>query len=69
MYDVSIIKKIFKDESHNFFIQFFRYCFVGGIAWLLDYGIAKIMATIPVLLWNFFARKYLLFHRGKNAKI
>lgn len=29
----------------------------------IDHRIAKIMATIPVLLWNFLARRYVLFYR------
>lgn len=32
------IRKLFTGETDNTFIQFFRYCFVGGLAFVIDAG-------------------------------
>ena len=96
-------KKIFYGASDNLLIQFVRYFFVGGFAFIVDFGLlyilteyaglhyllsatlsfiaglvvnyiisctdcigthymfSKIVAAAMVYLWNFFARKYLVF--------
>ena len=143
-----MLKKIFKDKSHNTLIQFFRYAIVGGIATGVDFGtyvlftdvfsvyylisnviafctglvtnyflsviwvfpvklmknkfleflvygsigavglglntlflwfftdilfiddkISKIIAIALVVLWNFFARKYVLFRQAKQKEV
>lgn len=38
-----MIKKLFVDETDNTLIQFFRYCFVGGFATVVDWGISAAM--------------------------
>ena len=45
--------KLFKDKTENTLIQLFRYGFVGGIAFLVDYGILY-------ALTEFFGLHYLL---------
>lgn len=74
------IKKIFIENTDNFFIQFFRYCFVGGLAFVVDYGIMVlfvecfsfneiIAATISFvcgLAVNYFLSTFWIF---KNSKI
>jgi len=34
-----LIRKLFVEETDNWLIQLFRYCFVGGFAFLVDYGL------------------------------
>lgn len=40
------VKKLFLGDTNNTLIQFFRYCFVGGIAFLADYGIMTLLAEL-----------------------
>lgn len=35
---------LFKEKTNNTFIQFFRYCFVGGLAFLVDYGLLYLLS-------------------------
>ena len=35
----NLIQRFFVSETNNWFIQLFRYCFVGGFAFLVDYGL------------------------------
>lgn len=49
----NFINKLFKDETENTLIQLFRYGFVGGAAFLVDYGVL-------VLLTEVFGMHYLL---------
>ncbi len=39
-----VIKKFFVGDTNNTFIQFFRYCFVGGLAFVVDYGLMTLLA-------------------------
>lgn len=48
-----IIQKFFIEETENWFIQLFRYLFVGGFAFLVDYGLL-------VLLTEAFGLHYLI---------
>ena len=41
-------KKLFITKSNNTFIQFFRYIFVGGVAFLADGGSLFLITTIGV---------------------
>lgn len=77
------IKNLFKTPSNNIFIQFFRYVFVGGAAFIADaltlfilefagihYLIATIFAFITGLVCNFLLSKLLVFQQSKtNIKI
>jgi putative flippase GtrA len=47
------LEKIFKDETDNVLIQLFRYGFVGGAAFVVDYGVL-------ILLTEVFGMHYLL---------
>jgi len=38
-----MIKKLFTQKTENTFIQFFRYFFVGGFAFLVDFGLLYIL--------------------------
>ena len=40
----SAVSLLLKDKTNNPFIQFFRYCFVGGLAFLVDYGLLYILS-------------------------
>ena len=35
----TLLYSFFLKETYNWFIQLFRYCFVGGLAFLVDYGL------------------------------
>lgn len=44
------IKQLFSGDTDNTFIQFFRYVFVGGFAFVVDYGIMwSFAASTPSL--------------------
>lgn len=47
------IKQLFSGDTDNTFIQFFRYVFVGGFAFVVDYGImtalVELAASTPSL--------------------
>lgn len=74
------IKQLFSGDTDNTFIQFFRYVFVGGFAFVVDYGIMTalvelcrfdpvIAATISFvagLLVNYALSTFWIF---KNSKI
>ena len=49
----NLFNKLFKEETENTLIQQFRYGFVGGAAFLVDYGVL-------VLLTEVFGMHYLL---------
>lgn len=74
------LKKLFIGDTNNTFIQFFRYLFVGGLAFVVDYGLmvlfSEIFGIYPVLsaALSFIAGlavNYLLstFWIFKNSKI
>lgn len=74
------IKELFSGETDNTFIQFFRYLFVGGFAFVVDYGtlmllvevfdfnakLAAVIAFILGLLVNYILSTLWIF---KNSKI
>ncbi len=49
----NLFNKLFKEETENTLVQLFRYGFVGGAAFLVDYGVL-------VLLTEVFGMHYLL---------
>lgn len=74
------IKSLFVGDTDNTFVQFFRYCFVGGLAFVVDYGIMTLLAELcnvnPVVASTIsfvagLAVNYLLstFWIFKNSKI
>ncbi len=77
------IRNLFKTPTNNTFIQFFRYVFVGGVAFVADaltlfilefigihYLIAAVFAFIAGLVCNFLLSKLLVFQQSKtNVKI
>lgn len=74
------IKELFVGDTDNTFIQFFRYCFVGGFAFLVDYGvlillveafkcdeiIASVISFVAGLAVNYVLSTFWIF---KNSKI
>lgn len=40
------LKKLFVEETDSTFIQFFRYCFVGGFATVVDWGCLLCFFTV-----------------------
>ena len=71
-------KNLFKTPTSNAIIQFFRYVFVGGVAFLVDAGllfllekiglhylIATIFAFIGGLVCNYILSKLLVFQEKK----
>jgi len=47
------LKSLFKGKTNNSFLQFFRYTFVGGFAFLVDFGLL-------ILLTEYFHLYYLI---------
>lgn len=43
------IKKLFVGDTNNTFIQFFRYCFVGGFAFIVDFGVMTLLVELLLL--------------------
>jgi len=43
MSDFLSFRKLFVEETSNTFIQFFRYLFVGGTAFVVDYGLLYVL--------------------------
>lgn len=49
-----MIKKLLGQKSHNSFIQFFRYIFVGGLAALINIGLYTLLRYFIVFFYNYF---------------
>lgn len=76
------IKKLFVGDTDNTFIQFFRYCFVGGFATVVDWGLSALLfylvfgqqlailcnglSFVAGLLTNYFLSTFWIF---KDSKI
>ena len=72
-----LIQTIFKEKSHNIYIQFFRYFFVGGGAFLIDtavvvyltdylniyYVLSVIVGFIIGIIINYILSSIWVFHR------
>lgn len=43
------IKTLFTQPTHNIFIQLFRYVFVGGVAFLIDFGLLFFLTEYVLL--------------------
>lgn len=41
-----MLKKLFVEKTDNTLVQFFRYVFVGGVAFLVDYGILMLLVEL-----------------------
>lgn len=46
-------KKLFSGDTENTFIQFFRYCFVGGFATVVDWGLSLLLFYWVFSRYNF----------------
>lgn len=46
MFFRDIIQKYLIEKTDNGFIQFLRYCFVGGLAFLVDYGMLYVLSDL-----------------------
>ncbi len=42
----NLINKLFKEPANSIFIQFFRYLFVGGTAFIVDFSLLYILTDI-----------------------
>ena len=42
----SLVRSLFVNTTDNWFIQLFRYCFVGGFAFLVDYGLLVLLTEV-----------------------
>lgn len=76
---MSLFSNLFKEKTDNTFIQFFRYCFVGGLAFLVDYGslyllsdkfglhylLSASIAFIAGLVVNYLISTYWVFSESK----
>ncbi len=78
------IKKLFSEKTENSFIQFFRYAFVGGAAFLADYtvfvlvcqagdtGLINILAVIAGFIAgtviNYFLARKFVFQKKSNIE-
>lgn len=51
----SMIKSLFIIRTNNLFVQFFRYFIVGGLAFIVDFGILLFLTFFP-----FFRKYYIL---------
>ncbi len=40
------LKALFKEETHNPFVQFFRYIFVGGVATVVDWTVLELLYLV-----------------------
>ena len=40
------IKNLFVGDTNNTFVQFFRYCFVGGLAFVVDFGVMTLLVEL-----------------------
>lgn len=76
------IKSLFVGDTNNTFIQFFRYCFVGGFATVVDWGLSFVLfhfvfnnqlgvvanglSFVAGLIVNYFLSTFWIF---KNSKI
>lgn len=75
------IKKLFVGDTDNTFIQFFRYCFVGGFATVVDWGLSALLfylvfgqqlavlcnglSFVAGLLVNYFLSTFWIFKSSK----
>lgn len=79
-----LLNKLFKDGTDNLFLQFFRYGFVGGFSFLVDffllyffcdfcgiyYLISAVLSFIISLIVNYILSTYWVFNKNKlNNKV
>ena len=76
------LKALFKDDTENPFIQFFRYLFVGGLATVVDWSVLELcflafninlylsaaIGFIFGLITNFFLSKFFAFKGTPTTK-
>ncbi len=49
----TLLKIFFKGKNQDFFVQFFRYCFVGGVAAVLDTGLVVYLTDYVKIYYIF----------------
>lgn len=59
------IKSLFVGDTDNTFIQFFRYCFVGGFAFVVDFGVMTLLTEVFGLSRGFVNRFFCCGFVGK----
>ena len=72
---------LFLDSSENPWINLFRYCFVGGVSFLIDFAlyallvavgvpylIAGVLSFVAGFIFNFFAGRFFIFAAGSKEK-
>lgn len=79
-YTISVLWVFYRNKFSNKLLEILIYTIIGVIGlglnlfimWfctdllLVYYLLSKIISTIIVFLWNFFARKYILFNNERN---
>lgn len=76
------LSDLFYTNTNNAFIQLFRYCFVGGMAFIIDFGlycllgwfgvhylIAGVFAFVISFSFNFLFSRWLIFAAKAENKI
>ncbi|MCQ2438359.1 MAG: GtrA family protein [Oscillospiraceae bacterium] len=74
-------RELFLQSTENPWINLFRYCFVGGVSFLIDFAVYALLVAlgIPYLLagvfsftlgflFNFFAGRFFIFAAGSKEK-
>ena len=74
-------RALFLDSSDNAWINLFRYCFVGGVSFLIDFAIYALLVAVDVpyllsgvvgfvisFIFNFFAGRFFIFAAGSREK-
>src|SRR5574344_1467482 len=75
------LKNLFVGDTDNTFIQFFRYCFVGGFATVVDWGLSALLfycvfgqqfaivcnslSFVAGFIVNYFLSTFWIFKRSK----
>ena len=72
---------LFLESTENAWINLFRYCFVGGVSFLIDFAIYALLVAVDVpyliagvlsfsagFIFNFFAGRFFIFAAGSGEK-
>jgi len=73
---------LFYKDTNNTYVQLFRYCFVGGIAFLIDFGLycllcwlgihyllSGVLAFVVSFMFNFGVSRWLIFAAKAEKQI
>lgn len=74
-------RPLFLDKTDNAWINLFRYCFVGGVSFLIDFALYALLVSINIpylfsgvlsfiagFLFNFLAGRFFIFAAGSSDK-